>query len=413
MTIGKLTALQCKNTKYNPDGKGNKLSDGGGLFMHVKEKGKYWRLNYRFLNKQKTLSLGVYPRISLSDARERREEAKKLLDKGIDPGEQKKVKKLELQTAYQNNFENIAREWHQSRNHAWQPKHAERILTRLEAHVFPKIGARPVKAVTPPELLAAIRPIEDEGKYEMAHRMLQTCSQVFRYAVATGRAQRDITADLRGALKPVKSKNLARLSEAELPAFLQKLERYEEYGGHTLTKLAFKLLILTFVRSGEIRFATWDEINLDKKEWRIPAERMKMKEEHIVPLSKQSIEILKQIKEITDDCYGNHLFPSRQNPRKVMSENTFLRVIEVLGYKGKTTGHGFRGTASTILNEHGFKADVIERQLAHAERDQIRAAYNHAEYLKERREMMDWWGEYLDRISEGEKDVNVHKNASR
>ncbi|MCH2547807.1 MAG: tyrosine-type recombinase/integrase [Alphaproteobacteria bacterium] len=400
----KLTNIKCQTAKFSPDGKGNKLADGAGLYLHLQEQGKYWRMNYRFLGKQKTLSFGTYPLISLAEAREKRDAAKKQLDRDQDPMEVKKLRKLELHTNYENNFEAIAREWHQHKFHTWKPDHAERILKRLEADVFPKIGKRPISGLTPPELLEAVRQIEARGHCDLAHRALQTCGQVFRYAVATGRAQRDITPDLRGALKPTRSKNLAFLKESELPAFLHKLERYEEdYGGKLLTKLAFKLLILTFPRSSEIRKATWDEINFEKAEWRIPAERMKMKDQHIVPLAPHAVALLKEIYQLSGNSFGNFLFPSQHGTRKPMSENTFLRVIEVLGYKGKTVGHGFRSTASTVLNENGFRGDVIERQLAHCERNQIRAAYNHAEYLAERRQMMNWWADYVENIIKGKK----------
>lgn len=397
MSIGRLTHIQCQNAKCEPGSKGHKLSDGGNLYLYVQEKGKYWRLNYRFNGKQKTMALGVFPRVSLAGARERREAAKRMLEEGKDPNEEKKIEKLTKIVNYENNFENIAREWHDQRGHTWQPRHAERIMIRLENNVFPVIGKRPINDIKPIELLEGIaRKIEGREAYDLAHRMIQTCGQVFRYAVATGRADRDITPDLRGALKNKKTVNHVRLSEADLPEFLRKLEDYDKDGGYLITKLAMKLLVLTFVRSAEIRGATWNEIDWEKKEWRIPAERMKMREEHIVPLCKQSIEILKQVKEITDQLYGDYLFPSRQSPRKIMSENTLMGVIKRLGFDGKTTAHGFRGMASTILNENGWRPDVIERQLAHCERDQVRAAYNHAQYLPERREMMDWWGNYVE-----------------
>lgn len=395
----KLTIVAVKNAKTKE--KLYRLFDGGGLYLEVNPQGgKYWRFKYRFNNKERRMGFGVFPTIGLAEAREKRMEAKKKLDKGLDPAEVRKLAKLERQVDYENNFQNIAREWHEQRRHTWKPIHAERIIKRLEADVFPTIGNRPIKVVRPPELLVAIRKIEERGNNDLAHRVMQTCSQVFRYAVATGRAEHDVTADLKGALKPVKSKNLSHLSEGELPGFLSKLERYEEdYRGNRLTKLAFKLLILTFVRSGEIRGAMWNEIDFDKAQWRIPAERMKAKDIHIVPLSKQSITILKEIQEISGQHYSNYVFPSQQNPRRTMSENTFLRAIEIMGYRGETTGHGFRSTASTILNENGHRPDVIERQLAHAERDQVRAAYNHAEYLPERTGMMQWWGDYIENIT--------------
>lgn len=406
----KLTDKACKNSKYNPKGTGNKLADGGGLVLLLKENGKYWRLNYRFLGKQKTLALGVYPQISLAEAREKRNAAKKLLDAHQDPAEVKKLKKIELITEYENNFANIAREWHAQRKHTWKPLHAERIMRRLEADIFPHIGARPIKSITPAELLVSIRKVEARGTNDLAHRLMQTCSQIFRYAVVTGRAERDPTESMRGALQPAKSKTLAHLKEKELPAFLHKLERYDtDYNGNVLTKLAFKLLILTFVRSSEIRGAKWDEIDFEKAQWRIPAERMKMKELHIVPLATQALSVLREIQKITAHNYSNYILPSQSNPRGIMSENTFLRVIQVLGYKSKTTGHGFRSTASTILNENGFRSDVIERQLAHCERNQIRAAYNHAEYLSERAEMMQWWGDYVEELVTQQQSQTVVK----
>ena len=320
------------------------------------------------------------------------------MDKGHNPAEQKKQIKIAQKTRYENNFENIAKHWHEVNKHIWQPKHAEMILKRFETKIFPLIGKRPITDIKAPELLAAVERVQDKGNHDLAHRMMQMSSKVFRFAVARGLVDRDITVDLKGALKPVKSENRAYLPEKELPAFLNNLENYDiEHNGKPLTKLAFKLLILTFVRSGEIRGAKWEEIDLDKAEWRIPASRMKMKTEHIVPLSKQSIKVLKKIREISGDNVFGLVFPSQKEPHTIMSENTFLRVIELIGYKEKTTAHGFRSTASTILNENGYYPDVIERQLAHIERNQVRAAYNHAEYLSQRRDMMQWWGDYLSK----------------
>ncbi len=380
-------------------GKARKAADGGGLYLEVTPAGgKYWRMKYRFLGKEKRLAFGVYPIVGLQDAREKRLKAKRLLDQGVDPNEQKKLDKLEKLAKYENSFEALAREWHGQKQHSWKDKHSETTLKRLEANVFPHIGKRPISDIKASELLKALKEIEDRGSRDLAHRQLQHCGQIFRYAIATSRAEVDITANLKGALQPVVSTGFAHLSEKELPDFLQKLNKYDvEYGGTPLTKLAFKLLILSFVRSAEIRGAKWNEIDWAKQEWRIPAERMKMNETHIVPLARQSIVVLKEIQKISGDNFAGYIFPSQKNPHKTMSENTFLRAIEVLGYKGKTTGHGFRSVASTILNENHFKPDVIERQLAHGERDQIRAAYNHAEYLKERRTMMQWWADYLDK----------------
>lgn len=402
---GKLTNIECKNAKYNPSGKGNKLSDGAGLILYVKENGKYWHLNYRFLNKQKTISLGVYPNISLLEARERRTEAKKMIALGKDPSEIKKIQKQILKTGYDNNFESLARKWHETNQHTWKKEHADNILKRFEANIFPIIGKRPIKDLTAPEVLAAVEKVQDRGNHDLAHRMLQMCSKVFRFAVARGLCDRDLTVDLRGALQTVKSENRAYLQEKQLPEFLNKLERYElNYGGKTLTRLAFQLLILTFVRSGELRGAKWQEINFDKAEWRIPAERMKMREVHIVPLSKQSIAILKELKEFTGNNTFGYIFPSQKEPNRIMSENTFLRAIKVLGYKDITTAHGFRSTASTILHENGFESSWIERQLAHGERNQVKAAYDHSEHLANRKTMMQWWGDYVENKGIAKKD---------
>jgi hypothetical protein len=391
----KLTNIQIKNAK--PKDTMYRLGDGDNLLLEIHPNGKkHWRVNYVYNKKRRQVALGPYPLVSLAEARELKIEKQKLLLKGVDPVEERRQQKIEHEINHVNTLEAIAREWHEHQRHAWKERHAKRILERLEVTVFPFVGSRPIKAISPQEILSVLRKIEGRGSYDMAHRVMQFCSNIYRYAVATGRAERDITVDLRGALKPAKTENLARLSEAQLPGFLQKLEIYDtEYNGHIITKLGFKILFLTFVRSAELREATWSEIDFDKQEWRIPAERMKMKEQHIVPLSTQAIAVFKQIKEITDNLYGDYILPSRQTPRKTMSENTFLKVIDILGYKGKATAHGCRGTASTILNENGFRADVIERQLAHCERDQIRAAYNHAQYLPERKQMMQWWGDYL------------------
>lgn len=403
--------MKCR--KEQPKDKPVKLADGGGLFLHIMPNGgKYWRYRYRFLGKEKTLALGVYPEVTLAEAREKHGEARKLLANDIDPSEKKKLDQLELKTNYNNSFEIIAREWHQNKLHTWKPDHAITILKRLEVNIFRKIGKRPIRMVSAPELLDAIRSLENEGKRDLAHRMLQHCSQIFCYAVATGRADTDITTHLKGALQPVRSKHYAHLSAKELPAFLGKLNCYDtHYNGHILTKLAFQLLILTFVRSGEIRGARWEEINLSEAIWKIPAERMKMKTPHFVPLSSQSITLLKEIRLITGNNPSGYVFPSQKTPHKIMSENTFLRAIDIMGYKDKTTGHGFRSTASTILNENNFARDVIERQLAHCERDQVRAAYNHAEYLPQRKAMMQWWGDYVDSLYSHNKIVPIHLRA--
>lgn len=385
-----LTDLKCKNLKSAL--KAYKMADGGGLYLEVMPNGsKYWRLKYRFSGKEKRLALGVYPLISLSDARDKRDQAKKLLASQIDPSCAKRENKLKQKLESQNSFELIAREWHETKLLGWTERHASYVLKRLEADVFPALGARTINDITAPELLAVLRTIEARGALDIAHRALQTCAQIFRYAVATGKATRDISSDLRGTLKTRRKEHYARLEAKELPEFLKLLDKYD---GELQTKLALRLLILTFVRTGELRGARWSEMDLDQRQWRIPAHRMKMRDQHIVPLSDQAINILRELKAVSN---GNDLiFSNRNKPLACISENTMLYAIYRIGYHSRTTVHGFRATASTILNEHGFKADVIERQLAHAERNNVRASYNHAEYLPERKAMMQWWANYLE-----------------
>lgn len=399
MSVGKLTNMECQNAKFNTDGKGNKLADGNGLILHLKKAGKYWHFNYRFLDKQRTISFGVYPEISLKEARNRRDDARQLVRNKVDPSETKKMQKIELKTGYENNFENIAREWHKQNEHTWKEKHAASILKRFETKIFPVIGNRPIKDIQSVEVLRAVKNVLDEGKIDLAKRTLQMCSKVFRYAIATGRAEHDVAEPVKDSMPAPKTIGRAFLSEKELPPFLKKLENYErEFGGKTLTKLAFKLLVLTFVRSMELRGAKWAEFNFDKKEWRIPAERMKMNEVHIVPLAKQSIEILEQIKELTGNNTFGNVFPSQKQPNVIMSDNTLIKVIYVMGYKGDVTVHGFRKTASTVLHEEQYDSKWIEIQLSHGDRNQIRATYNFAKHLPQRHEMMQWYADFIDGV---------------
>jgi integrase len=387
-----LTDAKVRNAK--PKNKPYKLADGEGLFLVIKPSGsKYWRLRYFIAGKEKLLALGVYPDISLGDARDRRAQARKLLAAGKDPGQAKKeVKRLAaLRTA--NAFETIAREWYDKRTHEWAPRSAKTTLARLEQHILPKLGERPVTEITPPDVLEMARVVEARGHLETARRVMQICGQVFMYAIATGRAERNPVPDLRGALKTPVAKHYSFLKASDLPEYLKKLETYD---GSVQTMLALRLLLLTFVRTQELRGAQWAEIDWDKADWRIPAERMKMNELHIVPLSKQAIAVLRELQRHS----GNrpYIFLNEHNPATFMSENTMLYALYRMGYHSRTTAHGFRSTASTILNEHSFRADVIERQLAHCERDSVRAAYNHAQYLPERRKMMQWWADYLDEL---------------
>ena len=385
-----LSDAKARNAK--PKAKPYKMSDGEGLFLLVTPAGsKYWRLKYFIAGKEKLLALGVYPDVTLADARERRAEARKVLAAGKDPGETKKETKRVQTLQAANSFEIVAREWLEKRSHEWAGSTARTRLTRIEMHILPQLGSRPIAEITAPEVLAVLRTVEDRGTLDTARRIMQMCGQIFMYAIATGRAERNPVPDLRGALKTPIVKHYSFINESELPAFIEKMEAYD---GGFQTRLALRFLLLTFVRSNELRAAKWTEINWEKAEWRIPAERMKMKELHIVPLSTQTIVVLRELQKHTGTW--QYLFPNQHNPAKCMSENTILFALYRMGYHSRATGHGFRSTASTILNEHGFRADVIERQLAHGERNAVRAAYNHAQYLPERRQMMQWWADYLD-----------------
>lgn len=381
--------IKCAEIKI----KDYKISDSGGLYVLVKTNGsKYWRLKYRMAGKEKVLALGVYPEVKLFEAREQALEAKKRVRNNIDPSLLKKTAKLKAKEEAHNSFESIASEWHKNKKADWSPKHAKYVYTQLSANIFPILGKISISDIKAQELLSALRKIEDRDALHVAHKALQTCGQIFRYAIATGRTDRDISVDLRGALKAKKRDNHAHLTEKELPAFFAKLENY---GGDEQTKLALKFLILTFTRTSEVRGAKWLEIDFEKKEWRIPADRMKMRTVHIVPLSQQAVEVLRRLYDMNKTY--EYVFPNRNRPSAFMSENTMLYAIYRMGYHSRATTHGFRATASTILNENGFAADAIEKQLAHLERDKIRASYNHAQYLPERRKMMEWWGDYIQK----------------
>lgn len=387
-----LTDVAIRNAE--PKEKPYKISDGGGLYLLVQPSGgKLWREKYRYNGKEKSLSIGPYPRVTLAEAREAREAAIKVLGRGEDPSFLKQEEKRKRATVAGNTFESVANDWWEHKRGGWGVKHSKAVMQTLKANIFPQLGKRPVSEITPPELLAVIRKIERRGSLEIASKVLQRCNSVFRFAITTGLTTYNPAADLREVLKTPKRRNHPALKESELPEFLEKFAAYD---GHILTKLALRFLILTFVRSGELRGTYWDEFNLEKAEWRIPAERMKMKDEHIVPLSTQSIALIKQLQEING--HRELVFASHVNPRKPISGNALLFALYRMGYHSRSTVHGFRQTASTILNENGFFPDAIERQLAHAERNKIRAAYNKAEYLPERRKMMQWWADYLDSL---------------
>ena len=391
MALTDRSILNLKTT-----GKQHKHFDGGGLHIHVSPTGgKLWRLSYRYNGKVKLLSFGAYPAVTLKMARDRRDEAKSLLARGIDPGEHKKeLKKLSVALT-ENTFEAVGREWHAKNRDMWEEKRANAILSHLEKNVFPFIGKMPIAAIKAPDLLAAAKRIEERGANYYAHAVMQTCGRVFRYGIATGKAEHDITADLRGALAPHKAKHFASITDPRQVG--QLLRAIDGYQGDFITSCALKIAPLVFVRPSELRCAVWPEFDLPNAEWRIPAERMKMAEQHIVPLSRQALELFKELQKVTGN--GKYLFPSVRTGSRPMSDNTLNAALRRLGYaRDEMTGHGFRSMASTLLNELGWNRDAIERQLAHGDRDSVRASYNFAEFLPERRKMMQAWSDYLEQL---------------
>ncbi len=400
-TVMLLTDTRIRLTKRKD--KAYKLSDGGGMYLLITPDGaRYWRLDYRFAGKRRTLALGVYPTVTLASARMRREDARRLLAEGIDPNVVKKEIKLDAKLASENTFEIIAREWHSKQQKRLADRYCALLLARLEGDIFPQIGSRPIGEISAPELLDVLRKVENRGAVETARRLRQTCGQVFRYAIATRRAKDDPTAALRGAISaPRRSRGHKAMPLNEIPNFLRVLAGYD---GDLRTRLALRLIVLTFARTTEIRAAKWSEFEkLDNESqalWRIPAERMKMKREHIVPLAPQALAVLRELRTLAGSCATPYLFPSASREGH-MSNNTMLYAMYRMGYHGRATIHGFRAMASTALNEMGFRPDVIERQLAHEEQNAVRAAYNRAEYLAERRAMMSHWADYLDALAEG------------
>jgi integrase len=390
-----LTDIKVKNAK--PRDKAYKIADSEGLFLLVTPRGaKYWRLKYRFKGKEKLLALGVYDQVTLADARLKRNKARNMLANEIDPSLVKQEKKQSNKIAAENSFESIAREWHAKFSTQWTPKHGNRIISQFEKEIFPWLGRRTISEITAPDLLSALRRIESRGAIETAHRTHQTCSQVFRYAIATGRAERDPSVDLRGALPPARKKHHASLTD--LKSIGELMRSIQDYQGHFVTKCALRLASMLFVRPGELRQAEWSEFDFETAEWRIPAAKMKMRVMHIVPLPKQAITTLRELQPLTGG--RKYVFPCIRTFSRPMSENTVNAALRRLGYtKEEMTGHGFRSMASTLLNEQGWNRDAIERQLAHSERNNIRAAYNYAEYLPERRKMMQHWADYLDQLA--------------
>jgi len=389
-----LTDIAVRQAK--PREKPYKIFDARGLYLEVPPSGsKRWRLKYQFRGKSKLLSLGIYPDVGLAKARERRDEARRLLADGVDPSAARKAQKAAGEDRAANSFEALARQWFEQSKAAWVPGHSSKILRRLERDLFPWLGGMPVDEITAPDVLAALKRIAARGAVETAHRARNDCSQVFRYAIAHGRATRDPAVDLRGrhALPPAKAKHYATLTDPR--AIGELLRAIDGYRGSHVTRCALRLAPLVFVRPGELRAAEWAEFNLEAAEWRIPAAKMKMREQHLVPLSKQALSVLDDLRPLTGS--GRYLFPSERTADRPMSDNTVNGALRRLGYsREELTGHGFRAMASTLLNEQGWHRDAIERQLAHAERNAVRAAYNYAEHLPERRRMMQAWADFLD-----------------
>ena len=368
--------------------------DGGGLYLELTQAGgRYWRLKYRHGGKEKRLALGVYPAISLKAARDLATEARKLLEQGADPGAQRKASKVQASAEAANTFEAVARDWHQHQAGRWEPDTAGRVLTSLANDVFPVLGARPMASIKPGEVRSAILAIEKRGAPDQAGRVLQRVKAVYRWAVIHGRIEANPMLDLVQSeiLKPREVQHRAAMADKELPEFLEKLA---SYSGDPHTAHALRFLILTATRPGETRGARWAEIDVDAALWVIPAERMKMRTEHRVPLSRQALEVLRSMQPLS----GHHelVFPSPSYPSKPLSENTFNSGLARMGYKNTATAHGFRALFSTVANECGWNPDVIERQLAHKEQNEVRAAYHRSAYLKDRAQLMQWWGDYID-----------------
>jgi integrase len=399
-----LTNTVCKNAEIK--NKDYKLADGGGLYLLIKSNGsKHWRLKYRYLGKEKLLAVGPYPVISLTDARERRDEAKRLLADNKDPVVHKHDTKRTAIRNSQNTFKAVALEWHEKQLDRWSEHHALNVMRRFDIDIFPYIGSRPIAEIDAPELLDVLRRIEKRGALDVAKRVKQICGQVLRYGIATGKCKRDHTPDLKGALKTARTKHYPALEIKEMPEFLKALDRNEPRL-FSRTRKGILLLMLTFVRTSELIKSTWDEFDFEKGQWEIPAERMKTGKPHVVPLSRQAVKILKELKEETGHLKVKWVFPSQVRPRNHMSNNTLLFAIGRLGYKGRMTGHGFRALAmSTIKENLGYRHEVVDRQLAHDPKSKIDRAYDRAKFLDERKKMMQEWADYMDAVASQGKVV--------
>ena len=394
MPINRLTELQIRKAKCSDRKK--KLSDGGSMYLELHPNGgKYWRMNYQFRKKEKTLALGVWPEVSLIEARKKRDEAKILLKIGKDPSNEKKKKKINEGLDRENTFDLIADEWFQRKKHEWSEGYFHDSIRAFELHVMPFLKGIPISEIEHDEIKSVLTRLEDQKKFGVAKKVSQKMNRIFNYANLNKYCKQNPVAPLKGTLISPKKKNQPALEESDLPEFLKKLDVADAY---VSTKLGLRLVLLTLARTVEIRFSTWDEFDLESEKpvWRIPADRMKMNRDHMIPLSRQAVGVIKEIKRfVREDLY---VFEQLRNSKKPMSANTMLYAIYRMGYKGKATVHGFRATVSTILNENGFRGDVIELLLAHVEKNQLREAYNRAEYLDERREILQWWADHLDKI---------------
>ncbi|MTI08705.1 tyrosine-type recombinase/integrase [Curvivirga aplysinae] len=390
----KLTDAKIKAAK--PKEKTYKVADGQGMYLEITPAGsKYWRLKYRIHNKEKRISFGVYPEVTLAEAREKRRLARILIADDIDPSQERKKEKLQKQIDQGNSFEAVAREWHANRRERWNPRYAAEILNRLEQDIFPDLGRYPIKDIEPPLLLQVIRKIEKRGAQELAKRQLQKCGEIFRYAIATGILSRDPSADIRDALKPQIKGHFAALDTRDIPDFIHALN-FNNARLYPGTRNALKMMMLTFVRTSELINAKWEEFDFTINQWTIPAHRMKMKKEHIVPLSSQVVAILEEQKKLSGQ--REHVFPSIVRPMTPMSNNTILGAIKRMGYKGRMAGHGFRALAmSTIKQELGWRHEVVDRQLAHAPQNKMDKAYDRAAFLDDRKIMMQQWADYLEK----------------
>ncbi len=389
----KLTARQISTAK--PQDKPYKLADGGGLYLLVNPNGsRYWRLKYRLAGKEKLLSIGVFPDITLAEAREKRNEAKRLLANGEDPSEVKQAEKQAKILAVNNSFESLALEWHEHKKPNWSSGYSDDILEYLRKDIFPYIGKRAITEIKPMDMLSVLRKMEERGVLDKLKKTRQACRQIFTYAIITGRAEVNPVTDLAGALKSPKQNHFPHLLPTELGPFIHAVNAYS---GSKVTRMATLLLMYTSVRTIELRAAEWAEFDFKADLWLIPKERMKMRRPHLVPLSMQVKSLLLELKSITG--WGKYVFPGRNDAHKPMSEASINQVIKRIGYAGKATGHGFRHTMSTVLHEKGFSSAWIETQLAHADRNTIRGTYNHAQYLDGRREMLQWYSNYLDELA--------------